>query len=91
MLKVTFCAMLKKAHIPIITQTPYQKFLAYMFPSTWNVVSSRTCPRNVEASVLLEKSTPEAFNGESDEAPPIIIVLPISILGELRKFPPTRP
>jgi hypothetical protein len=29
----------------------------------------------------LEKSIPEAFNGESVGAPPIIIVDPISMLG----------
>jgi hypothetical protein len=48
-LKVIFCVMLKKAQIAMIAQTPYQKFLAYMFPSIWNWLSSKISPRNIEA------------------------------------------
>jgi hypothetical protein len=73
---------LKKAQIPITTHTPYQKILAYMFPSTWNAVSSKISPRNIEAWVEFEKSIPEAFRAvPSVGAPPIIIVSPISILA----------
>ena len=68
-------------------QTPYQKFLAYMFPSIWNWLSSKISPKNIEASVLFEKSIPEAFRGESVWAPPIIIVFPISMLAVTRILP----
>jgi hypothetical protein len=71
-------------------QTPYQKFLAYMFPSTWNWLSSKISPKNIEASVLFEKSIPEAFKGESVGAPPIIIVFPISMLAEIRICRPLK-
>lgn len=65
-------------------QTPYQKFLACMFPSIWYWLSSKISPKNIEASVLFEKSIPEAFRGESVGAPPIIIVSPISMLAVIR-------
>ena len=65
-------------------QTPYQKFLACMFPSIWNWLSSKISPKNIEASVVFEKSIPEAFRGESVGAPPITIVFPISMLAVIR-------
>ena len=72
-LNVTFCTTLKKEQVAMTAQTPNQKFLAYIFPSTWNTVSSRISPKKFAASVLFEKSMPEAFSGASDEAPPIDI------------------
>jgi hypothetical protein len=71
-LTVSFCEKLKKAQVAMTAQIPNQKFLAYMLPSTWNSVSSRISPKNVEACVTFEKSTPDALRGEPESAPPII-------------------
>ena len=40
--------------------------------------------------MLFEKSIPEAFSGESDGAPPIVIVLPMSILGTVKALVDVR-
>jgi hypothetical protein len=80
-LAVVFCTTLKKVHTAITAQTPYQKFLAYMFPSTWKTVSSRISPRKLAAWVEFEKSTPESLSGAYVEAPPIGMVSPISMLA----------
>jgi hypothetical protein len=76
---------LKNAQVAITAQTPYQKFRAYILPTTWNSVSSRISPRNIEAWVEFEKSIPEALSGESVDAPPIVIVAPMSISAVLKR------
>lgn len=79
-LNVICCRILNTENKPIRTTTPYQKYLACLFPSTWNSVSSKISPRKSDAWVELEKSTPVSFSGVPDDAPPIGIVEPISIL-----------
>lgn len=59
--------------MPMTTTTPYQKYLAYWFPITPKVESSRISCKKSNACVSLEKSTPVAFRGDIDDglSPPI--------------------
>jgi hypothetical protein len=55
------------------TTTPYQKYLAYWFPTVPKVESSRISCKKSNACVSLEKSTPAEVNGDEDDglSPPI--------------------